>query len=38
MLGTMAVPLLAEMAANPEFEPQEISEVEFEGCWREQVR
>jgi uncharacterized protein DUF6881 len=38
MLGTVATPPLSEIAADPEFEPEEISEVEFERFWRAHVR
>jgi hypothetical protein len=37
-LGTAPTPLLAEIAADPEFEPEQISELEFEKCWRGNVR
>jgi hypothetical protein len=37
VLGTVPVPSLAEIAADPEFEPQQISELEFEKCWRANV-
>ena len=32
-LGTVPIPALTEIAANPEFEPSEISETEFEQRW-----
>ncbi len=32
-LGLVPVPELAEIAADPEFEPSEISEAEFEEVW-----
>ncbi|UPT62558.1 MAG: hypothetical protein M0D54_19745 [Hyphomonadaceae bacterium JAD_PAG50586_4] len=38
LLGTVAMPSLSEIAANPEFEPEEISGVEFEACWQANVR
>jgi hypothetical protein len=33
MLGIVPVPSLAEIAADSEFEPQEISQSEFEDRW-----
>ena len=33
MLGLAPVPSLAEIAANPEFEPTEITKEEFEEKW-----
>lgn len=38
LLGTVPVPPLAEIAAIPEFEPQQVSELEFENCWQANVR
>jgi len=38
MLGEAPLPSLAEIAADPEFEPEQISELEFEKCWRANVR
>ena len=37
-LGTEPTPPLAEIAADPEFEPEQISEIEFEKCWQANVR
>jgi hypothetical protein len=37
-LGEVAVPSLDEIAADPQFEPEAISQAEFEECWRANVR
>ncbi|WP_082678993.1 DUF6881 domain-containing protein [Sphingobium cupriresistens] len=36
-LGVGALPTLAEIASNPEFEPMEISADDFERCWKNSV-
>ena len=36
-LGELPVPPLSEIAADPQFEPHEISEAEFDQRWRESV-
>jgi hypothetical protein len=33
-LGTVPIPALSEMAANPEFVPRAIEAFEFESVWR----
>lgn len=37
-LGKDAIPLLDEIAANPEFDPEAISDLVFQQCWDENVR
>ena len=34
LLGEAPIPPLAEIAADPQFAPQEITEEEFEAAWR----
>lgn len=41
MLSDMAIPFIDEIAADPQFVPQEIPQQEFEAMWmrrREQIR
>jgi hypothetical protein len=38
MLSEKPVPRLDAIAADPQFEPTEISKLEFEQCWRANVR
>jgi hypothetical protein len=37
-LGEVPVPTIEEIAANPEFEPKEISLADFELIWRNRFR
>lgn len=37
-LGTVPVPGLSEIASDPEFEPAEIEQAEFERIWTERQR
>ena len=36
-LGEGAIPTLQEIAADPEFEADEVSSLEFENCWNTNV-
>jgi hypothetical protein len=36
-LGLVPMPLLAEIAADPQFEPVEITRLEFESVWSEAI-
>ena len=38
MLGTLPIPALSEIAADPEFAPEQISKREFENCWQAHAR